>query len=232
MTPGKKQLRQKEPESSEIRNQMEAYKLANGLINMNLIQTGNLYQQNHAGRNSRSHHHVDHQRKSGKPRLTYARWNMMISSRYKTELCRQFDEEGFCHFDDKCLFAHGRVELRPIPRHPKYKTELCRDFHETGFCSFGPRCNFVHSTSEVGIPSNQSFFSGSDLTSLSLAAIRKSLPSSDTEASELSDAPFLDFWSTNGGLFGAIGESKIGTRAESDSDFQDSPTPSDHSFFR
>lgn len=66
------------------------------------------------------------------------------SSRYKTELCRPFEESGFCKYSDKCQYAHGPAELRSLQRHPKYKTELCRTFHTTGFCPYGPRCHFIH----------------------------------------------------------------------------------------
>ena len=66
------------------------------------------------------------------------------SSRYKTELCRPFEESGHCKYADKCQFAHGGHELKSLQRHPKYKTELCRTFHSKGFCPYGPRCNFVH----------------------------------------------------------------------------------------
>nr|XP_008512454.1 PREDICTED: zinc finger protein 36, C3H1 type-like 1 [Equus przewalskii] len=55
------------------------------------------------------------------------------SSRYKTELCRPFEENGACKYGDKCQFAHGIHELRSLTRHPKYKTELCRTFHTIGF---------------------------------------------------------------------------------------------------
>lgn len=70
--------------------------------------------------------------------------NAVNSSRYKTELCRPFEESGHCKYADKCQFAHGAHELRSLARHPKYKTELCRTFHSKGFCPYGPRCNFIH----------------------------------------------------------------------------------------
>ncbi|ELT95833.1 hypothetical protein CAPTEDRAFT_50343, partial [Capitella teleta] len=70
------------------------------------------------------------------------------SSRYKTELCRPFEENGFCKYGDKCQFAHGEAELRNLNRHPKYKTERCRTFHSTGFCPYGPRCHFIHNEDE------------------------------------------------------------------------------------
>jgi butyrate response factor len=69
--------------------------------------------------------------------------------RYKTEICRQFDENGTCRYGDRCQFAHGRVEVRSVVRHPKYKTELCRTFHSTGFCPYGLRCHFIHNDEEL-----------------------------------------------------------------------------------
>lgn len=71
------------------------------------------------------------------------------TSRYKTELCRPFDEHGSCKYGDKCQFAHGINELRSLARHPKYKTELCRTYHTVGFCPYGPRCHFVHNQDEI-----------------------------------------------------------------------------------
>ncbi|XP_053314720.1 mRNA decay activator protein ZFP36L2 [Spea bombifrons] len=70
------------------------------------------------------------------------------STRYKTELCRPFEESGACKYGEKCQFAHGYHELRSLTRHPKYKTELCRTFHTIGFCPYGPRCHFIHNAEE------------------------------------------------------------------------------------
>jgi len=71
------------------------------------------------------------------------------TSRYKTELCRPFGENGHCKYGDKCQFAHGDAELRQIPRHPKYKSEKCRTYHTSGFCPYGPRCHFVHNEEDL-----------------------------------------------------------------------------------
>lgn len=70
------------------------------------------------------------------------------SSRYKTELCRSFTENGLCKYGGKCQFAHGPEELRDLNRHPKYKTEPCRTFHTIGFCPYGIRCHFIHNSEE------------------------------------------------------------------------------------
>jgi len=71
------------------------------------------------------------------------------STRYKTEMCRPFQENGVCKYGEKCQFAHGRQELRTIDRHPKYKTDICRTYHSVGFCPYGPRCHFIHSLDEL-----------------------------------------------------------------------------------
>jgi len=71
------------------------------------------------------------------------------ANRYKTEMCRPYQENGTCKYGDKCQFAHGNQELRTVSRHPKYKTDLCRTYHSVGFCPYGPRCHFVHALDEV-----------------------------------------------------------------------------------
>lgn len=88
--------------------------------------------------------------------------SQVISSRYKTELCRPFEENGTCKYGDKCQFAHGMQELRSLNRHPKYKTELCRTFHSSGYCPYGPRCHFIHNADERRGPPPLSFFNKMD----------------------------------------------------------------------
>ncbi|TRY89417.1 hypothetical protein DNTS_010818 [Danionella cerebrum] len=66
------------------------------------------------------------------------------SNRYKTELCRSFQEHGSCKYGAKCQFAHGDIELRGLYRHPKYKTQACRTFYQFGYCPYGSRCHFIH----------------------------------------------------------------------------------------
>jgi len=63
---------------------------------------------------------------------------------YKTEMCKSWAESNTCRYGEKCQFAHGETELRPVFRHPKYKTEICKTFHNYGNCNYGKRCRFVH----------------------------------------------------------------------------------------
>jgi len=74
---------------------------------------------------------------------------------YKTELCRSWVESAQCKYGNKCQFAHGRQELRPVIRHPKYKTEICKTFHTNGTCPYGKRCRFVHNPTEWRLPGTE-----------------------------------------------------------------------------
>ncbi|KMS94515.1 hypothetical protein BVRB_020640, partial [Beta vulgaris subsp. vulgaris] len=73
------------------------------------------------------------------------------ASKYKTEMCRLWSEQGQCPYNQKCQFAHGEPELRPLHRHHLYKTVKCRRFHDEGFCPFGPRCAFIHKETSAQI---------------------------------------------------------------------------------
>lgn len=77
---------------------------------------------------------------------------MVSPNRYKTELCRGFQETGSCKYGSKCQFAHGEAELRGLYRHPKYKTEPCRTFYNFGYCPYGSRCHFIHEDKNSGAP--------------------------------------------------------------------------------
>lgn len=96
------------------------------------------------------------------------------SSRYKTELCRSFTENGLCKYGSKCQFAHGVEELRDLNRHPKYKTEPCRTFHTIGFCPYGIRCHFVHNGEEE---KKQAMSRSSSTSSASSTSIPAQTPS-------------------------------------------------------
>jgi len=65
-------------------------------------------------------------------------------NRYKTELCRNWEEYGRCPYGKKCLFAHGADELRSLRRNPLFKTSPCYWFYKVGICNHGKRCVFAH----------------------------------------------------------------------------------------
>jgi hypothetical protein len=63
----------------------------------------------------------------------------------KVELCRNFVENGYCIYADRCCFAHGYEELyinSGIGN--KLRTKQCRLFHKDLVCKYGARCNFIH----------------------------------------------------------------------------------------
>ncbi len=36
----------------------------------------------------------------------------VIAARFRTKLCRTFEEKGFCPYEEKCMFAHGEIQRR------------------------------------------------------------------------------------------------------------------------
>eukprot|EP01017_Pseudomicrothorax_dubius_P015883 TRINITY_DN1812_c0_g1_i3.p1 TRINITY_DN1812_c0_g1~~TRINITY_DN1812_c0_g1_i3.p1 ORF type:complete len:215 (+),score=21.13 TRINITY_DN1812_c0_g1_i3:102-746(+) len=69
-------------------------------------------------------------------------------TKFKTELCKNWDEKGYCNYGKKCKFAHGKDDLITKPKEvaPGYKSRLCMSFHGKMYCLYGKRCSFVHST--------------------------------------------------------------------------------------
>ena len=69
-----------------------------------------------------------------------------VPNKYKTEICRNWELEGFCRFGDECTFAHGGVELNRKASMPSnYKTKVCTQFTEEPFyCPYGEKCQFLH----------------------------------------------------------------------------------------
>ncbi|CAI8005388.1 mRNA decay activator protein ZFP36L1 [Geodia barretti] len=108
------------------------------------------------------------------------------TSRYKTELCRPYQEYRVCKYGDKCQFAHGIHDLRVMPRHPKYKTELCRTYHSTGLCPYGPRCHFIHNLDEARQADSGSTPPPSPVKKSSAAPYSTSLPISPSVDSGIS----------------------------------------------
>lgn len=67
----------------------------------------------------------------------------ILDPKYKTELCKKFEESKFCPYGNKCRFAHGREELF-VREDPNYKRKNCKSFHSDLYCSYGSRCLFKH----------------------------------------------------------------------------------------
>ena len=65
--------------------------------------------------------------------------------KYKTELCKYFEINGYCKYGDKCAYAHGKENLRSkVTNTTAYRTKKCVQFFEQGYCPYGNRCQFAH----------------------------------------------------------------------------------------
>ena len=64
--------------------------------------------------------------------------------KYKTELCKKFQNTGKCPYGFKCRFAHGKEELIIKSQGLNYKKKPCKTFNEKGYCPYGSRCSFRH----------------------------------------------------------------------------------------
>ena len=65
--------------------------------------------------------------------------------KYKTELCKYYEINGYCKYGDNCAYAHGKENLRSKVTHSTYyRTKKCVQFFNNGFCPYGNRCQFAH----------------------------------------------------------------------------------------
>ena len=68
--------------------------------------------------------------------------------KYKTELCKYYEINGFCKYGDNCAYAHGKENLRSkIINTTAYRTKKCVQFFQNGYCPYGNRCQFAHQVS-------------------------------------------------------------------------------------
>lgn len=67
--------------------------------------------------------------------------------KYKSQLCKNFSQMGWCRYGMKCQYAHGYndVALNVIqPKKMAYRTRRCNSFWNEGKCTYGKRCQFSH----------------------------------------------------------------------------------------
>lgn len=67
-----------------------------------------------------------------------------FKTKWKTEICKNWQMYGQCKFGKNCAFAHGDIELKTRKLSNNYKTKKCKQFFEVGYCSYGSRCQFSH----------------------------------------------------------------------------------------
>lgn len=67
-------------------------------------------------------------------------------SKYKTELCKNWIEKGYCSYGGKCRFAHGVKEIKSkLMFNYLFRSKPCFEFHEKLHCMYGVRCLYYHS---------------------------------------------------------------------------------------
>lgn len=71
-------------------------------------------------------------------------WLKTNPAKHKTELCKTYSELGYCPYDRKCRFAHGKQELVTMTAKQTLKNRKCNGFWKNGCCSYGMRCQFGH----------------------------------------------------------------------------------------
>ena len=65
--------------------------------------------------------------------------------KYKTELCKYYENNVYCKYGDKCVYAHGKENLRSkITNTITYRTKKFVKFYEQGYCPYRNRCQFAH----------------------------------------------------------------------------------------
>ena len=66
-----------------------------------------------------------------------------FQTKYKTELCKNWIEVGFCRYSENCKFAHGAEEIA-IEIAKVRKKKNCKAFFSSGKCLYGVRCQYRH----------------------------------------------------------------------------------------
>lgn len=85
----------------------------------------------------------------GNPQMqqTQQIWNI-DRTKFKTELCKNWVEQGYCRYGKRCQFAHGNLDVKDKnqPTNDLYKSRTCKSFHKRkiAHCLYGNRCQFRH----------------------------------------------------------------------------------------
>ena len=83
--------------------------------------------------------------KANKNKIPFKGESKDFKIKYKTELCKYYEINGYCKYGDKCAYAHGKENLRSkVTNTTAYRTKKCQQFFEQGYCPYGNRCQFAH----------------------------------------------------------------------------------------
>ena len=103
-------------------------------------------EQNHVFNSDEKEIHKNNKKKNQKKRQgPFKSTAADFKIKYKTELCKYYEINGFCKYGDSCAYAHGKENLRSkITNTTAYRTKKCVQFFEKGYCPYGNRCQFAH----------------------------------------------------------------------------------------
>ena len=66
-------------------------------------------------------------------------------AKFKTEICKYWEEKGKCPYGKRCAFAHGGDEKRHKTCQKEHKISIkCINFYQNSFCAYGRRCQYKH----------------------------------------------------------------------------------------
>lgn len=73
-------------------------------------------------------------------------------TKFKTEICKYWEEKGSCPYGKRCAFAHGTQDKRYKGNMKERRLAIkCVNFHQNGYCAYGRRCQYQHfSTTTLG----------------------------------------------------------------------------------
>ena len=78
--------------------------------------------------------------------------------KFRTEMCKNFDQTGHCQFGDRCSFAHSKNQIMMKTNLPvNYKTKMCRKYQLNGYCPYGVRCQFKHGINDQFMKAGRKF---------------------------------------------------------------------------
>jgi len=103
-------------------------------------------EQNHVFNSDEKEFHKNNKKKNQKKRQgPFKSTAADFKIKYKTELCKYYEINGFCKYGDSCAYAHGKENLRSkITNTTAYRTKKCVQFFQKGYCPYGNRCQFAH----------------------------------------------------------------------------------------
>lgn len=86
------------------------------------------------------------------PRMIEIFNERLKDAKFKTEMCKNWEKDGSCPYNNKCRFAHGKNELMVKEKNASFhKIKDCYTFFRYGYCLYGRRCCYRHDERSINI---------------------------------------------------------------------------------